>query len=128
MAVINKLENYLDFCAANNKIISKNIANVGTKNYKREEVSFENILENEKSTIALKDNPKFMELPSAKSHPFKIDVDNNKDAVSGINNVDIEREMAELAENTIKFKFTSKKISNYYSSIRSAIKGGGGQR
>lgn len=128
MAVINKLENFIDFCSAKNKIISKNIANVGTQNYKREEVSFKELLENEKSVASIKDNPKFIDFQStANSKPFQINVDSSSDAISGVNNVDIEREMAELAENTIKFKFTSKKIAGYYSTVRSAIKGGGGQ-
>ena len=128
MAVINKLENFIDFCSARNKIISKNIANVGTKNYNREEVNFRDVLDTEKSNVTMKDNPKFIELQSTNKNPFNVEIDNNSDAVSGINNVDIEREMAELAENTIQFKFTSKKIAGYYSTLRSAIHGNGGSR
>ncbi len=127
MAVINKLENFIDFCSARNKIISKNIANVGTRNYNREEVNFRDVLDSEKSNIKIEDNPKFIEIKSTNSNPFTINVDSNGDAISGINNVDIEREMAELAENTIQFKFSSKKIAGYYSTLRSAIHGNGGR-
>jgi flagellar basal-body rod protein FlgB len=124
---IKQLENFIDFCSVKNKIISKNIANVGTQNYKREEVSFKEVLK-EAQTVKIRDlNPKFIEIQSTGDNPFERAIDPNTEAVSGVNNVDIEREMAELAENTLKFKFSARKISSYYSSIRSVIKGGSEQ-
>ena len=127
MSGIQKLENFIDFCSAKNKIISKNIANVGTVNYKREDVTFKDVLDQEKN-VKIKDlNPKFIEILPENNDPFERNVIQNGDAISGVNNVDIEQEMAQLAENTLKFKFSSRKISAYYKSIRSVINGGGEQ-
>ena len=53
--------------------------------------------------------------------------DESEEMVSGSNNVNIEREMSELAENTLRFKFASKKVGEYYRSMQNVIKGGGGR-
>ncbi len=42
----------------------------------------------------------------------------------GFYNVDIDKEMADLAENYFNFKFATNKISNYYKTIQNVIKGG----
>jgi hypothetical protein len=44
---------------------------------------------------------------------------------SGINNVNIEKEMSELAENTLRYKFASRKVGDYYRTLQKVIKGGG---
>jgi flagellar basal-body rod protein FlgB len=52
----------------------------------------------------------------------------NSGNVSGINNnVDIDKEMAELAKNSMNFAFASKKISDYYKTLQDVIKGGSTQ-
>jgi flagellar basal-body rod protein FlgB len=38
------LQNLLDYCSVKNKVIAKNIANIGTENYKREDVAFKDVL------------------------------------------------------------------------------------
>jgi flagellar basal-body rod protein FlgB len=40
------------------------------------------------------------------------------------NNVDIEREMAEMAKNTIRYSVMAQKISNEFSKIKSVINEG----
>ncbi len=45
--------------------------------------------------------------------------------VSGVNNVDIDKEMSELAANALLFRFSSKKIGDYYRGLQNVIKGGG---
>ena len=54
---------------------------------------------------------------------FEVVTDKNEEKMSGINNVDIETEMVHLAENTINFKLTSKKVGEYYKQIREVIRG-----
>ena len=44
VSTIRLLENLIDFCSLKNKVISKNIANVGTEGYKREDVEFKSLL------------------------------------------------------------------------------------
>ena len=43
-APIKNLENLLGYLVVKNRVISKNIANVGTENYKREDVVFKDLL------------------------------------------------------------------------------------
>ncbi|QQS35471.1 MAG: flagellar basal body rod protein FlgB [Ignavibacteriales bacterium] len=121
---ISLLEKFIGYCSDKNKIISQNIANVGTENYKRQDVVFKDILnENMNPQIKLT-NPKHFEGITPVSSPEIID-DNNKDMVSGINNVDIEKEMTDLAQNSINFKFASRKISDHFKGLQNVIKGGG---
>ena len=123
---IKALENYLSFCAAKNQVISKNIANVGTKNYKRQEVEFKDMLEDNINSGPKATNDKHFGAAKVKSNrEFGIVEDNSEEMPSGVNNVDIDSEMAELAENSIKFKFAAKKIGGFYRDLQSVIKGGG---
>ncbi len=120
--VVKSLEKMLDFCVQKQKTISKNIANVGTENYRREDVSFKEILDGNIASEIKSTNNKHFTF-SNQENQFEITKDNSEDLASGINNVDIDREMAELAENTLKFKFAARKMSSYYKNIQNVIKG-----
>jgi flagellar basal-body rod protein FlgB len=124
---IKMLENYLSFCATKNKVINKNIANVGTKDYKREDVAFKDLLqENITSSLKVTNEKHFgASGSSSTSGEFEIVEDKGTDMASGVNNVDIDNEMAELAENSIKFKFAAKKIGTFYRDIQTVIKNKG---
>ena len=47
-----------------------------------------------------------------------------REFLSGINNVDIDKEMADLAENSIMYKFAAKKLQTYFRTLQEVIKGG----
>lgn len=121
------LEKLLDFSVANQKVISKNIANVTTVNYKREELKFDNILEDELSADLKLTNSKH--IPFAGNNADQVNYQTTKDAStennSGFNNVDINKEMSDLAENSIMFRFGSKKINSYFQTLQNVIRGGG---
>lgn len=120
---IKSLEKFIDYCSVKNKVISKNIANIGTENYKREDVNFKEILNSlgeMKST-----NPKHLKLPENNQPQFEFSKDKSLDNTSGVNNVDIDKEMSELAANSIQFRFASRKIGDYYRGLQNVIKGGG---
>lgn len=123
---INLLENYISHLSAKNKVVSQNIANIGTDGYTRQNVNFKDVLNNEINSTAKKTDKKHISLSNS-AHPGienEIFLDKTKEPNGGINNVDIETEMAELAENAINFKFTAKKISGHYQLLRQVIKGG----
>ena len=117
---IKLLENFIDFVSLRNKVISKNIANVGTENYKRENVVFKDLLNDNMKFLKATDPKHFSEVNFESQNSIKID--DSKDMASGVNNVN--EEMAELAKNTIQFKLTSKKIGDYYKTLQTVIKGG----
>lgn len=122
------LQNMLDYSAVKNKVIAKNIANIGTENYKREDVVFKDMLDQNVNSFLKTSNGKHIASQSANdSQDSKFDhiYDQSKEMESGINNVNIDREMSELAENTLRFRFASREIGSYFKSIQNVIKGGG---
>lgn len=122
---IKLLENFIDFCSVKNKVISKNIANVGTENYKREDVSFSDVLnQNIKSSIK-SSNSKHIKIVEPDFNQFSHSFSNEEYKASGINNVEIETEMGELAKNSLNFKFATRKIGSHFKTLQAVIKGGG---
>ncbi len=122
---IKTLERFIDFCSVRNKTISKNIANVGTENYKREDVEFKSLMDSNLASLLKTTNNKHIRIDKPSDKGFTVDQDNSSENVSGINNVDIDKEMSELAANTIQFRFASRKIGDYYRGLQNIIKGGG---
>jgi flagellar basal-body rod protein FlgB len=122
----------LDAYTHRGRAIANNIANVSTPGYQRIEVSFE-----EQLRIALDKelnlagnrtdkNHQFLgrpELEHVKSEGYRV-----KDATNPgeINNVDIDIEMAKLAENEIAFNFATAFIRDRSSTIGEAIRGSRG--
>lgn len=109
------LETLLDFTALKQKVIAQNIANAETKNYKRREVEFKDLLTKSMKTVAGKKESK---------PELVVKVDENSPIVAKGNNVDVNKEMAELAQNSIMFKFASKKLNGYYQNLQGVIRGG----
>jgi len=123
---INLLQNYIGHLSTKNKVVSQNIANIGTEGYVRQNVKFQDALASEISSNVKKTNSNHIDLssPSDLGLDNKIFLDKSKEPNGGVNNVDIETEMAELAENAINFKFASKKIAGHYQQLREVINGG----
>ena len=124
---IKLLENFIDYCSVKNQVISRNIANVGTQNYNRQDVVFKDLL-NDNMNVTLKstemqhiENP---DMGEDGGQDFKIVTDKSKDNASGINNVNIDQEMSELAANSLNFSFATRRLGDYFKTIQMVIKGG----
>lgn len=123
------LEKTLDYSVLKQKVLSKNIANVGTEKYKREDIKFEDVLTNSINGRMKSSNPGHfsgseMRLPDQPD--FSIQADNTEtEYSSGKNNVDVDREMAEMAQNQLLFKFAAQKLKGHYITLQGIIKGGG---
>ncbi|MBX3006682.1 MAG: flagellar basal body rod protein FlgB [Melioribacteraceae bacterium] len=125
---VKLLHNLLDYCSEKNKVISKNIANIGTEKYNREDIVFNDLLNDNVNSLVKTSNSKHLSslnIQENGSSKFKVVEDSSEESISGANNVSIEREMAELAENTLRFRFASKKVGDYYRQIQNVIKGSG---
>lgn len=119
----------LDAVLLRHRVIANNLANVDTPGYKRSEVVFESELrkamgESGGLGAALTDEG---HTPFGKK-PFETIVP--RVVQSGAlairpdgNNVDIDREMADLAKNSIKYEMLVQQMSNEIKTIRSAIDG-----
>lgn len=127
VSTIKLLESFAGYCAERNKVISENISNIGTENYHRKDVVFKDMLsENMNAQLKTTDERHFISSDENidTSKNYKIETDHSQDNVSGVNNVDIDKEMGDLAENYLNFKFAADKISNYFKTIQNVIKGG----
>lgn len=112
------------------KAIANNIANVNTPGYQRIEVSFESELRkalDPRRLMGARTDPNHM--PIGKPNLGNIQPQayrpNDPTLPGQINNVDIDMEMAKLAENQILFNAGVKLMTDRSSVIRSAISGRG---
>ena len=124
---VELLKNLLDYTSVKQQVISKNIANAGTIGYKRKDVEFKDFLEENTTSEVRKTSSKHISMNVIeRSADSKFKIIDDKEAVSssGVNNVDVDKEMAEMAENSIMFKFAARKLNGYYRTMQKVIKGG----
>lgn len=112
------------------KAIANNIANVNTPGYKRIEVSFEAELQkalNPQVLTGARTDSQHMAIgrPDLGSLKPKAYRPNDPTLPGQVNNVDIDMEMAKLAENQILFQAAVKFSSERGAVLRSAISGRG---
>ncbi|MGE5577766.1 MAG: flagellar basal body rod protein FlgB [Syntrophothermus sp.] len=122
----------LDATALRHEVISNNLANVDTPRFKRSEVRFEDALraamapEPERLPMKITD-PGHLEpkkRPSfAEVQPEVVQIKETTGRLDG-NNVDIDAEMARLAENTILYNTMTQLVSRRLGMLRSAINEG----
>ena len=115
----------LDKAALNQRVISSNVANVGTPGYEKLGVSFEEKLAEavrlgEKLRIS---NPRHIPSPTW-YRDLKPEVAKVGDGYwNGINNVNIDEEMVDLAKNQLDFNIGVRLMSSRFNSFRTAIRG-----
>ena len=121
------LEKALAGSSLRHKVIGNNIANVNTPGFKRSEVSFENELaaasKGEAPSGLTRTNAKHLSPKTATVSPTVTAVTNNSLRTDG-NNVDIDAEMAAMAKNNVLYNAIAQRLGNYYTNLKSAIKGG----
>lgn len=123
---IRTLEHSLDYASAKNRAISNNIANIDTPNYKAKDVVFKDILNNvrQSSFAAKRTNEGHLPFSGTLSTPYHVVTDNSTMYNHNGNNVDVDKEMAELAKNQIHYQGLVDRISGKFSSLQTVIRGG----
>ncbi|GGP12355.1 flagellar basal body rod protein FlgB [Oceanobacillus neutriphilus] len=122
---INQLESSIQYASAKNNAISNNISNADTPNYKAEKVSFKSALENEMGVLqAKKTNARHLDFNESENKPFRIMKDSSTTYNHNGNNVDIDKEMSELAKNQIYYNSLIDRMNGKFSSLQSVIRGG----
>jgi flagellar basal-body rod protein FlgB len=116
----------LDASMLRSRTIANNIANVNTPGYQRVEVSFEDELRKALDTTKLKGmrtHDKHLPLGTLDFSQLNPKVEKPVDPTlpSGVNNVDIDSEMAKLAENQLLFNFSAKFLKGQYTKLNAAI-------
>jgi len=124
------LEKSLDAAWLRNEVISQNIANVDTPNYKRKTVKFEEYLDKamgSSSFKGIKTDKRHISIGSGSvdDADIKVSEDYRNDSIRlDGNNVDIESEMAEMAKNTIKYNTLIQSLNASFRRIKSVISEG----
>lgn len=120
--------------ALRQKVISSNIANITTVGYRSQNVTFEEqfagamqkdvvrpTVTNERHIALASENPISVD-PRIVDTPTENSLSSDPLA-SGINNVDIDHEMADLAKNQIRFKFAARLLTESFRGMQKSIRG-----
>src|SRR5699024_12842969 len=104
--------------------ISNNIANIETPNYKAKDVSLQSLLQKETHNLQLKNtNERHIQRtidPSSHYIKRKTGTTVNHNG----NNVDIDKEMADLAENQIFHRSLIDRMNGKFRTIQNVVRGG----
>ncbi|WAA10708.1 flagellar basal body rod protein FlgB [Fervidibacillus albus] len=124
-STISLLESSLDYSAVKQKVISNNIANVDTPNYKAKEVEFQAVLDEEmaKTFEGNVTNEKHIPISPSNSNSIVITTPNVQYNHNG-NSVDMDLEMVKLAENQIYYNAIVERLNGKFQTLQSVIKGG----
>ncbi|OAT82848.1 flagellar basal-body rod protein FlgB [Bacillus sp. MKU004] len=120
---ITSLESGLDYASLNQKVISQNIANVDTPNYKAKEVDFKTVLNQTMQLDAKRTDSRHFTFKSADTHPA-VKSRNAYQFNHNGNGVDLDKEMSNMAENQIYFNALSDRINGKFNSLKTVIRGG----
>lgn len=121
------IEKSLDFATAKNRTITSNIANVDTPHYKAKDVIFKDVLSDAMARPIQAKRTHEKHLPfSNERHTFR--TIHRRDTVyhHNGNNVDIDKEMADLAKNQIYYQSLIDRLNGKFRSLQTVIRGGSG--
>jgi len=119
----------LDAYALRQKVIAKNIANATTPNYQPEEVKFEELLVDSAITAKgiVSDSRHIpigkKDVNDVETEATKADIPAPEVFFSGESHVNIDKEMSNLAQSQIKFRFASQMVKSYFQGIQYSITG-----
>ncbi|MEE3234240.1 MAG: flagellar basal body rod protein FlgB [Candidatus Latescibacterota bacterium] len=115
----------LDVTQLRQRVIANNIANVSTKGYRKQDVKFLEYLKSfvEKPPVEGRTtDSRHVSIPKPIENPTVFEAESGLND-SGLNNVDIDREMADLAENHLFFNAGQRLIRGQFDGLRKSISG-----
>ena len=121
---IGTMTDALNFSSKRNELISNNIANVDTPNFKAKDTSFKTSLERAMDHLeAKRTDPKHLPF-SSDTQKFPVHAKQGTMYNHNGNNVDVDKEMANLAKNQIYYQGITDQLNNKFNMMKTAIKGG----
>lgn len=123
---IQALENSLDYSTAKNRVISNNIANIDTPHYKAKDVSFKKVLKHtmQKNIQSNRTHEKHFSFNVNEHQNYQVSERKNTMYNHNGNNVDVDKEMSELAKNQIYYQTIVDRLNGKYRDIQTVIRGG----
>lgn len=124
-STIGTLEDALHFSAKRNIVISNNIANVDTPNYKSQDVVFNDVLHNALDRQIQAKRTDSQHLPfSTVAKGYQVITNHNTTYSHNQNNVDMDKEMANLAKNQIYYRSLVDRINGKFNTLQTVVRGG----
>jgi len=127
---VSILEKALDLRSKKHNVIASNIANMDTPDYKAFDLVIEKELQKvtgQKNSISLnKTNKVHMESQRSKAGGVSVVIDDTQGlSLRGDGNtVDIDKQMGNMAENTLMYKAAAQMIQRKFQGLKSVIQGG----
>lgn len=122
-SVFSTLEKSLNGTALKQRVITNNIANSSTPNYKARQVTFQN--EFQAQLKSYKSDARHIGFQGETSDgSFSVQTDQRSSMGTNGNNVDVDKEMAELAKNQILNQALVQRINGKFNSLKMVVKGG----
>jgi len=120
------MERFLDLAVQRQSMISSNVANVDTPGYKTIDLTFEQELKDatasEGSRLDVTSN---LHLPAGtETRSVSVKQVEGLTVRNDLNNVNVDREMAQLSTNALKFSIVAQLIAGKFKTIKSAIQEG----
>ena len=124
-AHLGDLKKALDVYSSRHRVVADNIANVETDGYRARELRFEQFLAGAESRLeGARTDPNHLQL--GRRNLEGVDGEaafTNSNHDNGVNNVNIDREMTDLATNDLSYRLATRLLSMKYQNLRSAIRG-----
>jgi len=128
-ATFQKLQGALDAANTRQQVISNNIANNETPYFKRSDVSFESLLQQEMSgdmpvLKGIRTDSRHFSIGPISSVPTPVISQDKSTAMNNnLNNVDIEQEMSLLADNQLRYNSYISLMNEKIKMMRTAVEG-----
>ncbi|GMA49044.1 flagellar basal body rod protein FlgB [Alicyclobacillus contaminans] len=128
------LQNAMQAAQLRQQVYSNNIANIDTPGYHRQDVTFESLLQNALNTSTVTSDTGEKWIPLSQSSPNwqaalnvqpQVVTDTSTTVDNNGNNVDVDAEMARLAENQIQYNALVQDMQMRLDRLKNAIDGGG---
>lgn len=120
------LNKTLNVTSLRHRALSNNVSNAGTVNYKRKDVNFATYLRSQvvKPKISgLRTNDRHMLVGNAPQKGPRIYQPDTGPNTTGINNVDVDMEMSNLAQNHLLYNVGARLLSGQFQGLRKSISG-----
>ncbi|MFC1745506.1 flagellar basal body rod protein FlgB [Candidatus Riflebacteria bacterium] len=120
----------LDTAALRNKVIANNIANVNTPTYSRQFVTFEEhlkqVVEGDVDIVGKTNHSKHIPIDPVGLRWVgpRIHQEENTEMRNDENNVEIDREMADMAKNNLMYQFLLKRLNHKFTELNTVIQRG----
>ncbi|MBB6449304.1 flagellar basal-body rod protein FlgB [Geomicrobium halophilum] len=123
-STIQNLQNGLDGAAFRQKTIADNIANIDTPNYKARQTNFQHTLEEAKQNfLSHKTDGRHIEFRGEKARGAYTSINPERMYQHNGNSVDIDKEMAAMANNQIYHSALTDRMNGQFSSLKTALGG-----